>query len=175
MFARVSTLWLSRAGAALALLALIALAAAPARASGQIEIMDYGFYDLSVDGSVPAPEDISGDRNIVSNIRLNRQTDEIDAQLGRSFGFRFRVADPALVGKTLTLRTMFPPLTNPASGRTLSTQDRTFVPSNTTDVLYDGYRFDHDWEMAEGTWTYQILLDGKVISERKFKVIIPLN
>ncbi len=163
--------WLARA---LAPLVLVALAlAAPARASGQVEIKDFGFYDLSVDGSVPAPEDISGSRNIVSNIRLQRQTQEIDAQLGRSFGFRFRIADPALYGQQLTLRTIFPPLTNPESRRTMTTQDRPFTGTN--ELLYDGYRFDYDWEMAEGIWTFQILHRGRVIAEKKFKVIIPLN
>jgi hypothetical protein len=163
--------WLARALAPLLLLALAL--ASPAAASGQVEIQDYGFYDLSVDGSVPAPDDVSGTRNIVSNIRLQRQTAEIDAQLGRSFGFRFRIADPALHGKTLTLRTIFPPLTNPESKRTMSTQDRTFTA--TGESLYDGYRFDYDWEMAEGIWTFQILHNGKVIGEKKFKVIIPMN
>jgi hypothetical protein len=163
--------WLARALAPLVLLALAL--AAPAQASGQVEIKDFGFYDLSVDGSVPAPDDISGSRNVVSNIRLQRQTEEIDAQLGRSFGFRFRIADPALYGRQLTLRTIFPPLTNPESKRTMTTQDRPFT--GTSELLYDGYRFDYDWEMAEGIWTFQILHNGKVIGEKKFKVIIPMN
>jgi hypothetical protein len=163
-----------RAVVALALVLTVALAA-PAHARGQVEIEDFGFYDLSVDGSVPAPEDVSGSRNIVSNIRLHRQTDEIDAQLGRSFGFRFRIVDPALAGQTLTLRTIFPPLTNPETRRTASTQDRTFVASGMSELLYDGYRFDYDWEMAEGIWTFQIMHKGRVIGEKKFKVIIPMN
>ena len=163
--------WLARVLAPILVLALAL--AAPARASGQVEIKDFGFYDLSVDGSVPAPEDVSGSRNIVSNIRLQRQTQEIDAQLGRSFGYRFRVTDPALMGQTLTLRTIFPPLTNPDSRRTMTTQDRPFV--GTGELLYDGYRFDYDWEMAEGIWTFQVLHKGRVIAEKKFKVIIPLN
>jgi hypothetical protein len=163
--------WLARALAPLVLLAFAL--AAPARASGQVEIKDYGFYDMSVDGSVPAPDDISGSRNIVSNIRLQRQTEEIDAQLGRSFGYRFRVTDPALYGRQLTLRTVFPPLTNPENRRTMTTQDRAFT--GTGELLYDGYRFDYDWEMAEGIWTFQVLHDGKVIAEKKFKVIIPMN
>lgn len=167
---RTST-WFARVLAPLALLALAL--AAPAQASGQVEIKDFGFYDLSVDGSVPAPDDISGSRNIVSNIRLQRQTEEIDAQLGRSFGFRFRITDPALYGQQLTLRTIFPPLTNPESKRTMSTQDRHFT--GTGELLYDGYRFDYDWEMAEGIWTFQVLHNGKVIAEKKFKVIIPMN
>ena len=48
-----------------------------------------------------------------------------------------------------------------------------FTGSN--ELLYDGYRFDYDWEMAEGIWTFQILHNGKVIGEKKFKVIIPMN
>ena len=170
-YAHRTQLWLARALAPLFVLALAL--ATPAQASGQVEIKDFGFYDLSVDGSVPAPEDISGSRNIVSNIRLQRQTEEIDAQLGRSFGFRFRIADPALHGQQLTLRTIFPPLTNPESKRTMVTQDRPFTGSS--ELLYDGYRFDYDWEMAEGIWTFQILHNGKVIGEKKFKVIIPMN
>lgn len=165
--------WFARALAPF--LALVLVAAAPAAQASQVDIKDYGFYDLSVDGSVPAPDDVSGTRNVVSNIRLQRQTDEIDAQLGRSFGLRFRIADPALVGQTLTLRTIFPPLTNPESKRTMTTQDRPFAVSSTADVLYDGYRFDYDWEMAEGIWTFQVLHNGKVIGEKKFKVIIPMN
>ena len=163
--------WLARTVAPFIVLALAL--AAPAQASGQVEIKDYGFYDMSVDGSVPAPEDISGSRNVVSNIRLQRQTEEIDAQLGRSFGFRFRITDPALYGRQLTLRTIFPPLTNPESRRTMTTQDRPFT--GTSELLYDGYRFDYDWEMAEGIWTFQVLHNGKVITEKKFKVIIPMN
>ena len=164
--------WIARTAAPLAILCAMVLVPA-ARASNQVEIQDFGFYDLSVDGSVPAPEDISGSRNVVSNIRLQRQTEEIDAQLGRSFGFRFRITDPALYGQQLTLRTVFPPLTNPESKRTMTTQDHPFT--GTSELLYDGYRFDYDWEMAEGIWTFQILHKGKVIGEKKFKVIIPLN
>ncbi len=158
-------------------LLVLAFAAGPApgAAASQIEIVDYGFYDVSVEGTVPAPEDISGERNVVANVRLHRQAEEIDAQLGRSFGFRFRIADQRLLGRRLVLRTIFPPLTNPASKRTMSTQDREFFALSTGETYYDGYRFDYDWEMAEGIWTFQILADGKVIGERKFKVIIPLN
>jgi hypothetical protein len=147
---------------------------APAAGSSQVEILDYGFYDVSVQGQVPAPEDISGERNVVGNVRLERQTEEIDAQLGRSFGFRFRVTDPMLIGRKLTLRTIFPPLTNPQSRRTMTTQDREFVAMG-GEPLYDGYRFDYDWEMAEGIWTFQVLENGRLLAERKFKVIIPMN
>ena len=92
---------LARAALPILLFAAAALVVVPsALASGQVEIRDFGFYDLSVDGSVPAPEDISGSRNIVSNIRLQRQTQEIDAQLGRSFGFRFRNEISTEIGYT---------------------------------------------------------------------------
>ena len=41
--------------------------------------------------------------------------------------------------------------------------------------VYFGYTFDYGWEIAEGIWTKQILYNGKVIAEKKFKIIVPLN
>ena len=40
---------------------------------------------------------------------------------------------------------------------------------------YEKDGFDYDWERAEGEWTFQVLLDGKVLAEKKFKVILPMN
>jgi hypothetical protein len=153
----------------------VLLCAAPAAASAsQVEIVDKGFYDVKVERSVPAPEDVSGERNVISEIQLRRDTLVIDAQLGRSFGYRFRIKDPALAGKVLKLRTKFPPLTNPQTGRTGTVQDREFVAVPGT-TYYDGYKFDYDWEMAEGDWIFQVVEGERVLSEIKFKVVIALH
>lgn len=154
--------------------ALVLLAAPAGAASHEIEIVDKGFYDVKVERSVPAPEDVSGERNVISEIELRRDTLVIDAQLGRSFGYRFRIKDPALAGRVLKLRTKFPPLTNPQTGRTGSVQDREFVAVPGT-TYYDGYKFDYDWEMAEGDWIFQVVDGERVLSEIKFKVVIALN
>jgi hypothetical protein len=43
------------------------------------------------------------------------------------------------------------------------------------DDVYFGYTFDHGWEIAEGVWTKQILYNGRVIAEQKFKIVVPIN
>lgn len=156
------------------ILALALFASGGPVAASQVEIVDKGFYDVKVERSVPAPEDVSGERNVISEIELRRDTLVIDAQLGRSFGYRFRIKDPALAGRVLKLRTKFPPLTNPQTGRTGTVQDREFVAVPGT-TYYDGYKFDYDWEMAEGDWIFQVVDGERVLSEIKFKVVIALH
>ena len=147
----------------------------PALAKGPMQVIDFGIYKLHVNSTIKAPGDVSLERNVVSNIKLARQARKIMAQPGRSFGFRFRITDPALVGKRLTLRTLFPKLTNPKTGRSAVSQDRTFVAQGLHITYYDGYRFDYRWEMAEGIWRFQLLDGARVLSEQRFQIIVPLN
>jgi len=160
----------------LVLALLLAVLGGPAAASenSAAALHDYGIYKLNVLGKVNAPGDISGERNVVSGVNLFRKTRTVMAQLGRSFGYRFRVTDPALYGKPLTLRTIFPEMTNPQTKRTVRHQDRPFSAA-TDRLVYDGYRFDYAWEMAEGTWVFQLRDGDKVLMEQKFKVVVPLN
>ncbi len=161
----------------LAATALIAAVAAPGavRAASEIVVQDYGIYEAQVTGQVNAPQDISRQRNIVSNVRLIRQTRKLAAYPGRSFGFRFKITDPSLLGKRLILRTRFPKMTNPETGASSTGQTREFLVSTLNSVQYDGYRFDYRWEMAEGEWSFEIIHDGKVLTKQSFKVIVPLN
>lgn len=163
--------------AAVLLVACLSLAGARGALAGSdiLAIEDYGIYDAVVTGQVDAPQDISGQRNIVGNIKLIRKTRELAAYPGRSFGFRFKVTDPSLLGKRLVLRTRFPKMTNPETGKVSTGQEREFLVSTINTVQYDGYRFDYRWEMAEGIWSFEIIYDGKVLTKQTFKVIVPLN
>ena len=159
-----------------ALAAALFLAAAPPAAANDrgIEIVDYGVYDHTVTQVIPEPKDVAGERTTVANVRLREKTDLIDAQKSRMFGFQFRVTDPALYGKTLTTRKIVPKLTNPKSGRSATTVEGEIIAGPDT-LFLNAYGFDYDWERAEGEWTFQVLLDGKVLAEKKFKVILPMN
>ena len=153
----------------------LATLSSPALAKSPIQIIDFGIYKLNVNSTVKAPGDVSLERNVVSNIQLARRARKIMAQPGRSFGFRFRITDPGLVSKRLTLRTIFPKLTNPKTGRSAISQDRIFVALGLHITYYDGYRFDYGWEMAEGIWRFQLLDGSRVLSEQRFQIIVPLN
>ena len=167
------------------LLALAVAAAAPAAAKSKqpsvggfatpaIEIIDFGLYASAHVRTEKAPDQIAGEREIVSHVRLLRSTRKFAAQMGRTFGFRYRVRDPALAGARLIFRLRFPRLTNPRTGASRTWQD---VPQTVQvgTVRFEAYGFDHRWEIAEGIWTMQILHKGKVLAEQRFHVIVPLN
>ena len=157
-------------GVAVALL----LAAQPAAAGDRgVEIVDFGIYDHTVTAVIPEPKDVAGERTTVANIRLREKTEVIDAQKSRMFGFQFRVTDPAHYGKTLVTRKLVPRLTNPKTGRSATMVEGEVVAGPGT--FLNAYGFDYDWERAEGEWTFQVLHDGKVLAEKKFKVILPMN
>jgi hypothetical protein len=163
----------ARALAALAALVLAA-AAAGARDTARVAIVDYGIYDHVVTGTAEAPEDISGRQIFVAKLSLREETTVIDAQKSRMFGYRFRVADPALVGQRLTMRMLVPKLTNPDTGRSTTVMERAFT-AEADELRLFAYGFDHDWERAEGDWTFQVVYRGEVLAEKKFKVILPMN
>ena len=145
-----------------------------AQSGPSISVVDYGIYTLSVDHRAAAQRALSGERNVVSNIRIFRRTRTVFGQLGRSIGYRFRIADPTLLGRQLTLRTTFPPLLDPQTGRRGTSQSRPFMPLS-NGVYYDGYRFDFMWELAEGLWRFQLLDGEKLLHEEVLRVVVPLN
>lgn len=154
----------------------LAAAAQSAAAAGErgVEIVDYGIYDHTVTSVIPEPKDVAGERTTVANVRLREKTEIVDAQKSRMFGFQFRVTDPALYGRTLVTRKLVPKLTNPKTGRSGTAVEGEVVAGPGT-LFLNAYGFDYDWERAEGEWTFQVLHDGKVLAEKKFKVILPMN
>jgi len=157
------------------ILSLAAMGAPPVWAGDRgVEIVDHGLYRMTTVRREKAPHHVSGERTIVRDIEHLRQTRLINAQLGRVFGFRFRLTDPALHGETFTLRLTFPTLTNPATGKqqTVQEDERRL---HLGPLYQQAYGFDYLWEMAEGTWTFQILNRGRVLAEQKFEVVVIVN
>jgi len=166
----------ARAVAAAGVLVLAtAMLAAGAQAGDRIAIVDFGIYEHKVERFEPEPSHVSRERVIVTNVTLLRRAEEVDAQLGRMIGFQFRVTDPALVGQTLTVRRLVPPLTNPKTGQTATTIERDIVVSHEGQLMLNAYRFDYDWEMAEGLWRFQVIHNGRVIAEKTIKVVLAMN
>lgn len=168
-----------RAGFALCILVVAAsvLGEAPAIAAGEptASILSHGRYDTRRTGHVEKGErTASGELRSVDQHRLVQQTDEIMGQLGNSFGIVLKLENLPPGPVTLTIRTVHPPLTNPKTGKTMTVSEYDWSVAQRDDV-YFGYTFDHGWEIAEGIWTKQILYNGRVIAEQKFKVVVPLN
>lgn len=165
--------------AAAALLGVSAVLAAsdPATAAGEptATILAYGRFETHRTGEVEKGErTASGELRAVSAHRLIQETEEIVGQLGNSFGLDLRLENFPPGPIMLTIRTIHPPLTNPKTGRTMTVSEYDWAVAGRENI-YFGYAFDRGWEIAEGVWTKQIVYKGRVIAEKKFKVIVPLN
>jgi hypothetical protein len=155
----------------------IAAGAGPAVAADEpsATILSYGRYETRRTGTVEKGErTASGELRSVEAHRLIQQTDEIVGQLGNSFGVDLKLENFPPGPVELTIRTFHPPLTNPKTGRAMTMSEYDWTVSGRDDI-YFGYTFDHGWEIAEGVWTKQVLYRGRVIAEKKFKVVVPIN
>lgn len=160
----------------LALTAVLALSAWPLLAAAEqprVEILDYGIYETGTRTSVPMPISVSGKMNLVSHVRLTKEAREIMGQLGTSFGFRYRIHGVP-PGATVTIRTRHPRLTNPDTGKSMNYGEREQTVTS-GEERYTGFSFDATYEIAEGEWSFQIIHEGRVIAEQKFKVVVPIN
>lgn len=150
---------------------------APAAATGEptAKITAYGRFDTRRTGEVEKGErTATGELRSVDRHRLIQQTEEIVGILDNSFGIELKLENLPPGPVMLTIRTLHPPLTNPTTGRTMTVSEYDWAVS-ARDNVYFGYTFDHGWEIAEGLWTKQILYNGRVIAEQKFKVVVPIN
>ncbi len=161
--------------AAAALGAALALTAGTAVAEPQGKIVSYGRYEI-VETGLPerAERTVAGEVKPVETRRLLQQTDEIVGQLGNTFGFEVDLEGLPPGPVNLVVRTIHPALTNSETGKTMTVSEYDW-PVIGRHKVYFGFTFDYRWEIAEGIWTKQLIYKGKVIAEKKFKVIVPLN
>jgi len=159
----------------LAALVLVAGVAETAAAEPSGKIVRYGRYEI-IDSGRPekAERTVAGEVKPVENHRLIQETDEIVGQLGNTFGFEVDLDGLPPGPVNLVVRTIHPALTNSETGRTMTVSEYDW-PVAGREKVYFGFTFDYRWEIAEGTWTKQLVYNGKVIAEKKFKVIVPLN
>jgi hypothetical protein len=159
------------------LLALLVIAGGAdlAAAEPQGKIVTFGRYEIVETGKPEKAErTVAGEVKPVENRRLIQQTEEIVGQLGNTFGFEVDLEGLPPGVANLVVRTIHPPLTNSDTGKTMTVSEYDW-PVAGRQKVYFGFTFDYRWEIAEGMWTKQLVYNGKVIAEKKFKVIVPLN
>lgn len=158
-----------------ALVAASAGFAAVAAAEPRGKVVNFGRYEI-VEQGVPekAERTVAGEVKPVVTRRLIQQTDEVVGQLGNTFGYEVSFDGLPDGPVTLVIRTIHPALTNSETGRTMTVSEYDWTVSE-RDNVYFGFTFDYRWEIAEGYWTKQILYNGRVLVEKRFKVIVPLN
>jgi hypothetical protein len=156
--------------------ALLVIAfAVPASAEPTAKIVAYGRYQTAdVGPPQPAAHTVAGEVRPVQNHRLLQETDEIVGQLGNTFGVEIDLAGFPPGPIKLTIRTLHPRLTNSRTGKTMSVSEYDWTVAARHKV-YFGFTFDDRWEIAEGYWTKQIIYNGKVLAQKRFKIIVPMN
>jgi hypothetical protein len=159
------------------LLALLVVAGGAdlAAAEPRGKIVTFGRYEIVETGKPEKAErTVAGEVKPVENRRLIQQTEEIVGQLGNTFGFEVDLEGMPAGVANLVVRTIHPPLTNSDTGKTMTVSEYDW-PVAGREKVYFGFTFDYRWEIAEGIWTKQLVYNGKIIAEKKFKVIVPLN
>ena len=153
---------------------VFAVAAAAAR-EPSATILSFGRYETQLAGKPEKAErTASGIVQPVDGHRLLERSDVIVGQLGNTFGIEVKLADFPAGTAALTIRTLHPPLTHPKTGKTTTMSEYDWT-SSTQESTYFCFSFDDGWEIGEGAWTMQVLYAGKVIAEKKFKVVVPIN
>jgi hypothetical protein len=141
-----------------------------------IEIVNSGMMAVEkTDAQRKAPGTLTGSEKDTSGVHVavKAQTDVIPAILGTSFGVIFKVVgEPEGAPVKYTAKLIHPPITNERTNTTMTeeTSERVATlgkPSN------DGFTFENKWELVPGKWTFQYLVEGKVLAEKSFEVARP--
>lgn len=152
-----------------------ALWATAAQAEPRIRVVDYGIYEVKHSGrSVPAGRTLTGKVSVVTAMQLVRQTTKVLAQLGANFGLRIDLLGFPPGPATLTIRATHPEVTNPETGVTRAVSEYDWQVSDRRGI-YFGYGIRKRWHINEGVWTVQIIYQDKVLAQRRFELIVPMN
>jgi len=157
---------------------LLVLSFANAAAQGpqiqRIDVVDYGLYSASVTSAHRDSQGIL--QNTSTNVQHLQTTQDVPAQIGIRFGFRFKaVGEPNGARVTLKKITIFPPggLRNPDSAQEISRSEGAVTATLGNEVNYTAYKFDDPWELKPGLWTIELWYENRKLASQDFKVFKP--
>ena len=138
----------------------------------RLDIVESGFFVYEPVG-IPKESEQSVGGIVIrpKNMRFLPES-EVKAQIGTSFGARFRSVGAPRDAR-VTLRTIWripaPGVTDPRNGRTYQESKSTFVTRIGSDY-FSGYGFNEQWEIVPGVWSLEIWQDDRKLLERKFTI-----
>ncbi len=161
-----------------------------------IEILDYGIYEGDRLGSVSAEATSLGNTKVYNSktIKIVEKTARIPAEIGKRFGMRYILrGTPPSAKIEHTIKVITPGLTKtpepepeiyirpgirrpPRNAPKTVTAEQWQAHAQLGELSYNGFEFEHDWEVVPGTWTFQILYKDKILAEQSFDVyLVPKN
>jgi len=138
-----------------------------------VDVVQYGTYAAKVQEVEETEKSPGGKRRVVMVPEFHEETFRIPAILGTRFGFRYIINGvPNGAEIPIVIRKTYPGLKDPRYDKPIFNHAYTQIhrigePNGT------GYGFDHPWELVCGTWTFQLLYEGKILGEVSFEVYNP--
>ncbi len=135
-----------------------------------IQSLEYGVIcDYLPQGTeVPAPETNAGKvRRGGVPIHFDMESDIVPARIGTAFGIRMIMA-PEAGTRTVTMVT-----SHPSFGEGYLSQESwpSTITGGRPSTRY--FVFEFDYELAPGTWTLDVFLDGDLVVRKAFDVVDP--
>lgn len=155
-------------------LALTALAigqpGAAQQATSPVILLDHGVIcDVTIEGRQDAPLTESGEINLIDQDRaIDVTTSAVPARKGLSFGIRIAVEEGAAIAEARVV------VTHPPLGAAQITVQSWASPLNAGSNAINLFTFQHDYEMVQGRWSFQIVAAQGVLLEQVFDVLPPL-
>ncbi|MCE9551977.1 MAG: DUF3859 domain-containing protein [Planctomycetes bacterium] len=141
------------------------------------KITDYGILKIvTTKTTVQKLDSPAGERHEVKGVEVAKQTTEIPATLGTSFGILFTLtglpADrPIALRKVVT----YPEITNPNGKKQTSHSVPLEILSDNQGTIssFEGYKFTDSYELAPGEWTFEIWHGQQRLVRQVFSVVQP--
>jgi Domain of unknown function (DUF3859) len=155
------------------LLVTAATAHAQAAQVDRIEFTEFGIYTVD---RVILEKDAAGiNKAAASNVRHAATLRTIPAQIGTTFGFRYRLAGTPN-GTPVNLReiVIFPPAgLVPKESSSPVVQDEFTLQSRIGEINYAAYTLEDSFELVTGEWTIEIWYADQKLGTQRFKIIDP--
>jgi hypothetical protein len=137
-----------------------------------IDIGRYGIYKADIVKKEDSEKAAAGYKTISENAVFLKQTDTIEAVVGTKFGFEYVInGSPEDAVLDITVRYVHPPITNPATGKTVTSQEIITPGRSIGKPELIGYSFDEAWEIADGQWTIQLFYGDRKLAEKTFTIV----
>jgi hypothetical protein len=137
----------------------------------RIDFMEYGIY--TVDREIEGRDALGINKAAASNVRHAATMRTIPAQLGTTFGFRYKVmGKPNDAPVDLRQIVIFPPpgIVPSRSSKPIA-QDEFALHTKIGQTSYASYTLEDSFELVPGSWTVEIWHGDRKLATQRFRVI----
>lgn len=137
-------------------------------------ILDFGIYNTIPKRTAYDMTSPTGERHISEGAELLETTNRVPARIGTVFGFRYKIIGHR-PGRMMSIKRQIlcPTIINPENNKKYDIMELTETGHLAKDILFNGYKFDYNWELASGEWTIRIINEGKILAEKTFMIFVP--